>query len=282
MEDGKFQRTQTPDFSENPTLTGYDKNDKTRPYYYCIPTDVLPFTAWDYLEVRKFRHANSLITMYGAYVENVLRTVTKKLSGGRVFFEVILSDCMAIGQHIDSKTTYDRILTSNLMDYIILPELLRVFSPKLNHDNPYAAIVTNTENWTRNYCPYADIRGFNNIEAELTRTVLQDTKNLSQAKEGGTSFREYLENSRDFIDYIRALFYCYRKDLEKGEDLGAMSESCKVPPLRVLGNEFKLQLRDGFRNENRIAPFKMAVNRRRVSMIVGLERIMEWVPLQSE
>ena len=63
--------------------------------------------------------------MYGAYIENVLRAVVKKLSTKQVYFQVILCDCLAIGQYIEEETKYDRILTGNLMDYIILPRLLK-------------------------------------------------------------------------------------------------------------------------------------------------------------
>jgi hypothetical protein len=79
-----------------------------------------------------------------------------------------------------------------------------------------------------------------------------------------------LDNSRELEDYRRALFYVYHKRQET-------FNSSKLPILKELGNEFQLRLRDGFRNENRIVFFKQAVNRRRVTMITGLERYMEWV-----
>ena len=57
MEDGLFLRSDMPAFAENPTLTGYDiKNDPTTcPYSYGIGSDILPFTGWNYLEVKKFK-----------------------------------------------------------------------------------------------------------------------------------------------------------------------------------------------------------------------------------
>ena len=103
----------------------------------------------------------------------------------------------------------------------------------------------------------------------FSRIVMQDTNNPTFACDGGTTFREYLDNSHELQDYLRALFFVYHKRCGAG--------TFKLPTLKELGNEFQLRLRDGFRNKNRIVFFKQAVNRRRVTMITGLERYMEWV-----
>ncbi|CAB4039187.1 Hypothetical predicted protein, partial [Paramuricea clavata] len=266
MKDGIFQRNQMPAFAENPTLTGYDNS-------YSIPSDAVPFAGWDYIEVKKFGHSNSLVTMYGAYIENILGMVMRKLSSKQVRFQILLSDCMDIKQYIDQESKYDRILTSNLIDYIILPDLLKLCSQKLNHGNPYATIVTETQNWTRDFCPEADVTGDSERYKLGKETALKDTKNPQQVQYGDV--REYLDNSREFIDFIRALFHTHAMRIRP-------TELPKIPTVQVLGNEFQLKLRDGFRNENRIATFKMAVNRRRVTVITGLARIIEWVPWQSE
>ena len=286
MEDGLFQRVQMPTFAENPTLTGCNLI-KSQPFFYCIPSDVLPFTGWDYIEVKKFKYTNSLITMYGAYVEHILRMVVKKLHNEQVRFQIVLCDCMNIQQYIEPATKYDRILTSNLMDYIILPDLLKVCSEKLNRANPFATIVTETQNWARDFYPEAGIVDDHidiATQMELCTTSRQDTKNNKRIMNSDNDVREYIESSRELIDFLRALFYSYatRNEFRSGYHSTDKRESQKVPTLKALGNEFRLQHRDCFRNENRIAPFKMAVNRRRVTMINGLERILEWIPLQSE
>ena len=284
MEDGLFLRNQMPPFAENPTLTGYSLYD-TKPYCYCISSDVLPFVGWDYIQVKKFKFKNSLVTMYGAYIENLLKMVMRKLCNKQVYFQILLCDCMGIERYIDKKTKYDRILTSNLMDYIILPDLLKLCSEKLNHGNTYATVVTETQNWSRDICPDVELDGNSNVRALLSetgKTALEDTKNRQLVRDGGSGLIEYIDNSTNFIDFLRAIFYAYATRQEfKGASHNS-TESQKVPIFKALGNEFQLRLRDCFRNENRIAHFKMAVNRRRVSMVNGYERILEWIPLQSE
>ena len=289
MEDGLFLRSDMPAFAENPTLTGYDiKNGRSAySYSYYIGSDVLPFSGWDYLEVKKFKHVNFVITMYGAYIENVLRAVMKKISTKQVSFQVILCDCMVIEQYIEEETKYDRILTGNLMDYIFLPRLLKICSRKLNHENPFATIVTETQNWTRDFCPKANVEALNEFPHwfYLRNIGLKDTINPQQVG-SGNGIGEYLDNSAEFVDFIRALFHAFPVEKEYDEqgwdkDAGP-AEIPKVPTVKVLGKEFHLKLRDGFRNENRIAVFKMAVNRRRVTMIKGIERVLEWVSLHNE
>ena len=125
MEDGVFQRTQRCSFAENPTLTGPSIFSKDGPFTYCCPTNVLPFVGWDYVEVKKFKHTKSLVSMYGEYIDSKLASFMEKLTSKQVSFNIILGNCVNIEECLNKGTTYDRILTSNLMDYILLPELLR-------------------------------------------------------------------------------------------------------------------------------------------------------------
>ena len=125
MEDGVFQRTQKCSFAENPTLTGPPILTNDGAFTYCCSPSVIPFAGWDYVEVKKFKYDKSPVTMYGCYIESKLATFMKKIPSKQVTFHIILGDCVKIDEFLDKDTTYDRILTSNIMDYILLPELLR-------------------------------------------------------------------------------------------------------------------------------------------------------------
>ena len=105
--------------------------------------------------------------------------------------------------------------------------------------------------------------------AFLGELAVRDTGDPALATRGGTAFREYVDNSHEFQDYLRSLFYAHQK--REGFD------SSDLPIFKKLGNEFQLRLRDCFRNENRIVFFRQAVNRRRVTSVSGHERYMEWV-----
>ena len=115
----------------------------------------------------------------------------------------------------------------------------------------------------------------------LVKIAMEDTKRLSFAEDDGRmSVIEYLDNSCEFVDLLRALFYTDRLKKMTG-DFPTISKTCHIPITKELGNEFQLRLRDGVRNENRIVFFRPAINRRRVTIVSGRERYLEWVPLQK-
>ena len=280
IEDGVFKRTQSPAFAENPTLTGVDHAASYSPYSYQVQPELVPFAGWDYLQVKKFKSSSCLVTMYGEYIECILRNFMERLSKQQVSFQIALCDCMDIKQHLEEDTVYDRILTSNLMDYVFLPNLLNLCSQMLNHDNHHATIVTETILWSQEIMPEAEVKFPSNILAipKLVKIAFEDTKRSLSDKDAGTGVTEYLDNSWEFINYLRALFYANRlKEDGKSE---STNPTPTVPVIKELGNEFQLQLRDGFRNENRIVFFRPAVNRRRVTIISGKERYLEWISMQ--
>ena len=278
MEGGIFSQAKLPLVAENPTLTGSQIMSPSDLLSYSCPSSVLPFTGWDYLEVKKFMHCNSLVTMYGAYIENVLQRFKQKLSTKHISFQVVLGNCMDIEQFLEPGVKYDRILTSNLIDYIPIPRLLKLCSRKLNHCNPSATIVTETQNWVPDFCPDACAAAITikSLLFELIETTLEDTHNSSLlANENVTSVQEYLDNSAQFLEYLRASFYARHLAEEESREY----KHCKLPFLKELGNDFQLRLRDFIRNENRLVFFKQAMNCRRVTMVTGKERSLEWVPL---
>jgi hypothetical protein len=280
MEDGAFRRTcvEMPSFAENPTLTGYDQTSDHAPYSYCIESESFPFFGWDYLQAKKVKNASCLVTMFGDYIEHILQRLKSKLSKQQISFQVVLCDCMDIKQHLDTNTLYDRILTSNLMDYVILPVLLKLCSEVLNRSNTRATIITETITWADKFCPpdqsqvsilkkmfEADVARYPNFQNDHPMPCI----------------KEYIDDSCDFYNYLRALFYAYlsRKRMVTEHDT---SKQIKVPVMKELGKECQLRLRDFLRNENKIVFFKLAVNRRTVNFLVGDECFLEWIPLHKE
>ena len=274
IDDGIFKRTEAPTFAENPTLTGVDLAARDAPYSYGIPPGEYPFPGWDYLEVKKFKRYSCLVTMYGDYIECILRNVMEKLSKQQVSFQIVLSDCMDIKQHLEVDTVYDRILTSNLMDYVFLPHLLNLCSEMLNHDNHHATIITETIGWADEIMPEGGLLfPSNKLQIpKLTKMDFEDTKDGRKSM-----IIEYLDNSSEFYNYLRAMFYAHR--LKIMAESGSTNQQPRVPVIKELGNEFQLRLRDGIRNENRIVFFRPAINRRKVTILSGMERYLEWIPL---
>ena len=281
IDDGVFKRTKGPTFAENPTLTGVDVAARYAPFSYAVPGAVYPFSGWDYVHVKKFKSSSCLVTMYGDYIECILRNFMKNLSKQQVSFHIALCDCMNIN-HVEMGTVYDRILTSNMMDYVLLPTLLKLCSQILNHDNDLATITTETIVWEKQVMPEA---GFSlpakQLQApKLTKIAIEDSKRSSLTQEDNGAIIEYLDNSSEFLIYLRAMFYAHR--LKRMAESGSTYPKPTIPVIKEFGKEFQLRLRDGSRNENRIVFFRPAINRRRVTIVRGMERYLEWVPLQKK
>ena len=134
--------------------------------------------------------------------------------------------------------------------------------------------------WSHDIMPSGDISCPVNslLIPKLAKIALEDRKRPSFPLDHDRSVVEYMDNSFQFSSYLRATFYVHR--LKTREESGrSTSQKPTVPAIKELGKEFQLRLRDGIRNENRIVFFRPAVNRRRVNIITGRGRCLEWVPL---
>ena len=110
---------------ENPTLTGRGfQFFRNSDFHYSLPTDVLPFTGWDYNAVKKICHGKSITRMYSIDISLVLNKSIEKLRRNRIKCYFILSDFLNVEAFLPADRRYDRITTSNLRDYYPLTVLL--------------------------------------------------------------------------------------------------------------------------------------------------------------
>ena len=105
---------------ENVTFTGSPfQTEKSRGDYDFSPRPcVLPFTGWDYLEVKKTSFHDSLPKMYVVYLSKILHKCTERLSTSEVKLHIVLGNSLQIEPCLPLGLSYDRITTSNLCDYI--------------------------------------------------------------------------------------------------------------------------------------------------------------------
>ena len=101
---------------QNPTLTGRAMLQRSSPteFQYNIPSDVLPFTGWDYKAIKKVCYDKSLPNMYTLYISNILQKSFSKMTSDRVKFHFILYDFLKIESFLPGGLRYDHITTSNL------------------------------------------------------------------------------------------------------------------------------------------------------------------------
>ena len=260
---------------QNPTLTGRGCHwsTNTTAYHYSIPTNVLPFTGWDFNAIKKSCHVDSLPEMYSIYLSQIIHKVAEKLSKNQVKFQFILADVQNIESFLPVSLKYDRITTSNLWDYISLPGLLTKFKGFLNGTNPHAVMLTETQNWVRDFMREVTFSAQLWGVADLTRKALKDTQNPELANSSGMAAHvDYLNVSSEFLMFLRASLLVSSTD----KDLASLKRKNKIPSVKSLAGSLGLHLRDFTRNENTVCPFKWALNCRRVTMLTGFERTLEW------
>ena len=261
---------------QNPTLTGrgYHWLSYISEYHYSIPMDVLPFTGWDFSAIKKSCHADSLPEMYSIYITQIIHKVVVKLRKNQVKFQFILADVRDIETFLPASLKYDRIATSNLWDYCPLTVLLTQFKGFLNGTNPHAVMLTETNNWVQNFMPEVvhvlpQLWGID----DLILKALQDTQNPELANLSGMSaVVEYFNITSEFLMFLRASLLAS----STGKDLASLKQKKKIPSVKSLVGSLGLHLRDFTRNENTVFPFKWALNCRRVTMLRGFERTLEW------
>ena len=254
---------------ENITLTG-SANGPATPFKYCIPSDGLPFSSWDYKEAKAFHNIPSLQEMYSKYVSHMLAQCARRLGSGQVKVHYVLSDCMEMQAYLPDGLKFDRITTSNLCDYVPLTTLLKMCKPLLNQANPHSAVITESLNWL-NFFPGIDQKMTMDFMLGVHKErVTKDTGNPRIAACGGrTGLADYYVFASEFEHFLRA-------SLLSGKPNDS-SRAKQIPSLKKLSLKHGFVLRDFCKNGNRIYPFRWPVNCRRVTQLNGFERAVEWI-----
>ena len=261
---------------QNATLTGrgFHKVTANSDFHYSIPPNVLPFTGWDYKVIKKTCHTASLPNMFTIFLQQILHKCIGKLKSDQVKLQLILCDVLNIEAFLPTDLRYDRITTSNLWDYRPFNVLLKTFCGFLNSSNPNSLMLTETENWVQDFFPgIVNVLPYRIGLDELCGIALKDTGNPELVHLSGmTAVVEYLDLSSEFRMFLRASLLAACSDKE----LASFKRAKKIPSVKSLVFSLGLYLRDFVRNENTVFPFKWALNCRRVVMLRGYERVLEW------
>ena len=256
---------------ENFTLTGFTDNHhrSNGPFTYILETSVIPFTSWDYKEVKQHFHCASLLKMYSQYVGHVIEKSAIKLATGQVKFQFLLCNCMEMAPFLPPDRKYDRVTTSNIADYVPLTSILDMCKPVLNTANPSAVILTEFQNWSNynNLSQKELVHQFFQMPPSFRQKVLEDTQNPAIAySTGRQAFTEYQDHSAEFIMFLRAALL-----------VSEVHERNRKRTWKSVANYNGLIARNFLRCQNRVFPAKWLLNCRRVTMLHGFERAVEWI-----
>lgn len=258
---------------ENFTLTGSDFQISRNmgAFSYILQSSVNPFTCWDYKDVQQLSQSASILKMYSDYVSLVLKKCALNMATGQVTFQFLLCNCLEMVPFLPPDRKYDRVTTSNIADYVPLANLLDMYKPLLNPSNPSSVIVTEFQNWIQftNLMEEAKIRAHNMVPGDsFRRKVFEDTKNWAIANSTARqAFAEYHDHSEEFIMFLRAALLISE----------AAHERKHKRTWKSVAEYNGLIARNFLRCQNRVFPAKWLLNCRRVTMLNGYERAVEWI-----
>ena len=272
---------------DNPTLTGRPslkyESKRTRnkagmhtpkefKFLYCLGTDSFPFKVWDCLRVSEFIDEPGLSVMvkYHRYVSHLLQQVISVISQGRLTVHIFLANCLDFPNHhlTLAMPNYDRIFTSNISDLVGHAKLLKTFKSLLNIDNKYSVLVTQTMNWIITFTSEADVQHTSWMEVmKYVGMCHEDTGWNHNMSMDVNNHREYFNNTNWFLAYLRA-------DIMGGGVGVPVMEH--VPTLNEVMNYNGMRMRDFRKERNRLVPFQYRVNKRKITLLNGMDRNVEW------
>lgn len=258
---------------ENFTLTGSDFqiSRNVGAFSYILQSSGNPFTCWDYKDVQQLSQSASILKMYSYYLCHVLKKCAVKMATGQVTFHFLLCNCLEMAPFLPPDRKYDRVTTSNIADFVPLSNLLDTCKPLLNPSNPFSVIITEFQNWIQftSLREEAERRAYNMVPGDnVRRKVFEDTKNRAIANSTGRqAFAEYHDHSAEFIMFLRAALLVSEVAQERKHKRTWKSVA-----------EYNgLIARNFLRCKNRVFPAKWLLNCRRVTMLNGYERAVEWI-----
>ncbi|CAH1271020.1 Hypp4532 [Branchiostoma lanceolatum] len=247
-----------------------------------INDDGMPFAEWDYLQVKETSRSDNLLILYSRYIEDIVRRFTDMFKQGRLIFQVILSDCLSLAKHLPGNIRFDRIFTSNLADYVSYPVLLDTYRPLVRKDNNKSVIITEFLNMglyfpevtATDIGPFLLIPLLKDATEDLRHEPDWTGRDLTNMvyNTGATSIIEYFDTWGSFTQYLRAALFAHKCPASSHPVLKRKD----VPKMSEVNNSCGMKMRNFLRELNTVWPFRHRVNVRRVSLLNGHERVLEW------
>ena len=265
----------------NPTLTGgkgvdatkVNKDDnyksETQPkdlsFVYCIQADAEPFHVWDFIEIKKHAAGTDYDTclpiMFHAYVSHIIQKAVDFISKEkRVTIKMTMTDCMKL--ELDCE--FDRIFTSNLLDYIGAYSLAHTFGPMLNRGNKLATLVMDTLFGMELWEFMVDQDEFCTEETKWQMMASVDGRDLD---------RDYIPHLRDYI-YDATWFMRLLKSFFMASPF---ITEVKVPSSRKVLEFNDLKMRDVRKGLNTVVPYYYLKGPRQGGSVTSRLRVIEWV-----
>ncbi|XP_071960727.1 uncharacterized protein [Antedon mediterranea] len=265
---------------DNPTLTGpplpenrgANVNQQFTPetcnFEYCIPPNNFPFRGWDYIRASKmFKNEDSIVDLFHSYITSVVRNAISFIQKHQISCNCFVKECTTLCKDVAIK--HDRIMASNVADFIGDKQLLSSMRPLISETNKHAVLIMQTVHWVE-LIPQA------NIHSKLTREREDQLVEVARADTGRQDLKqlqpfEYFDNTLLFIRYLRALFTAVT------EESDLLSKKVNIQNFPSSGSRVEgFKLRDFTKGLNKVIPFRYRVNARMCNIQSDHLRNLEW------
>lgn len=256
------------------------RQPKDSPFKYCLQGDVSPYRVWDYAEVRAVSYNNDLEIMYFEYIRNCINLTIEFIREKRLSVKATITEGRKL--HLNETECFDRIFTSNLLDYFGMHPLVRKFGPHLRRSNPHAVLVMETIYWIETVCIFNEGEMKGQVKLHKRDLYNGDVKNLKmqcrldifcnggrlpeEAPMYNPIIDDYDFDAGNVIKHLKA-------DYMASEKIG---DAKAVPSTKQIMECGELRMRDVRRERNKVAPFRDIYHGRQGGIPWIERRMVEW------
>ena len=252
------------------------------PFFYCVQGDMNPYQVWDYIEARDTGYDDHMENFYFEYIRNCINLTIELIREKRLSLKMTIMEARQL--KFDEAERFDRIFTSNLMDYFGTHPMVRKFGPLLNHSNKHAVLVMESLHWVEsvkvlNGCMKGEVKLDHLIEYKLDdqrynedyHRELMDSCDMQGSPPHRPCIDDYEYDVGDFIKHLKGMLMV----------TDSKDDSKTVPSTKTLLQCDGFRMRDVRVGCNKVAPYR-DIHRGRQGGIPGTERrTIEWTAIPS-
>ncbi|KAJ8033583.1 hypothetical protein HOLleu_23876 [Holothuria leucospilota] len=262
----------------NPTFTGRSHDVVISPFKgspaswkfsYCVSADCATFQIWDYLDLMQYHALDSVTEMCHEFTTYCFKENITLMKERRVSFKMMTKNFTNLGVDLlkDVPSGFDRIYTSNLIDYHGIDGVIQPLEPLLSRQNPKSILFTETFNWYGGINHAVEPDNIGMLKLQLLASKDLSCTLLDFIGMSVNVFHEYYDNTDFFTCYIR------------GSRLAESGKPCSksnLPKWSEFTECHGLRMHDIHNGRNSVLPYRLRVNARPVNMLRGHVRTLEW------
>ena len=236
-------------------------------FVYCLQTMAHPFCLWDYLDVEKLGFHMSITVQYHKYISSIVGRAINLIMKQQVSVVMTTVEFHELKFDDENGKKFDRIFTSNLVDYQELYGMMDFLGPQLDRDNPCSVIVMDALNSDYVSDPDGLI---DQEELDLVNYCKRLSASTDEAQYGTKYYVRLEDYGYDADWYVRWIKARFRVERQYASD-------ASIPSSKTVMQHGEYRMRDVRKERNRVVPFFYQGGVRKVGVPARRIRTFEWV-----